>query len=350
MDELDKVMAAIGVRPLDRAQPKKPQSKRSEANAPVPKDPPRSTPKPTGHERGPQPAPAPQPPGPPNPEAQTKALLAEVERLKKEILEANVQAERIAKLEAELTRQTDMLDKERKSNEQLRAELEQVDNHRRSLQRSLDKRGEGSSGAPKPLALVSAMEKRGLRGDTEFDMVLLAFAQARLGARLGRYLVGLDPIALAEFLDEHLILHGNCPACPVPNGRAVVQVPRERCDLCGGSDIARSVRTFEDACMNHGKRRITIVGGSPRYHSQLRSLRVNKRLELRLVPGDSHGRNAQADLDWSDLLIIWGGTILDHSTSLAYSLLPKAREKLLVVPHRGIARMLDQVSEHLRDS
>jgi hypothetical protein len=348
MNEFDKVMAAIGVRPLDKSQPKKPQAKRG--TPPLPKEPVSPAARSSTAEPGPMPAPPPPKSGAPNSEAAIKALMAEVEELKKENAQLRLTTERVPSLEAELNVQTDLLAKERKSNEQLRAELDQVDSHRRSLQRSLDQRGEGSSATPKPLSLVAALEKRGLRGETEFDMVLAAFAQARLGARLGRQLVGIDPIAFTEFLDEHLILHGACPGCPVPNGRAVVQVPRERCDLCGGSDIARSVRAFEDACMNHGKRRITIVGGSPRYHSQLRSLRVNKRLELRLVPGDSHGRSAQADLEWSDILIIWGGTILDHSTSLAYSQLPKAREKLLVVPHRGIARMLDQVSEHLRDT
>ena len=123
------------------------------------------------------------------------------------------------------------------------------------------------------------------------------------------------------------------------------------CDTCGGSDIRREARRFVDACLNHGTTRVTIVGGSPKYHRQLRELVQHRVLKLRLVPGDARRslRQARDDLRGSDLVIIWGATVLDHATSAPYT---QQRElgRLHTVQQRGITSMLGAVVDHLSSS
>ena len=176
-------------------------------------------------------------------------------------------------------------------------------------------------------------------------------------ARQGKLRTFVDQLAptdaerLTRWLDEHTVLLGDCGDCPGADARAVLRVPRSRCEVCGGSDIRREARRFVDACLNHGTTRVTIVGGSPKYHRQLRELVQHRVLKLRLVPGDARRslRQARDDLRGSDLVIIWGATVLDHATSAPYT---QQRElgRLHTVQQRGITSMLGAVVDHLSSS
>ena len=201
----------------------------------------------------------------------------------------------------------------------------------------------GAIPPPRP-ALTALLEDRGLVGTDEASFALRAIGDARLGTSLLGLLEVQDPAATRAWLDERMALLCGRPDCPAPPGRAVVTVPPERCDVCGGSDIRRAVRRFIDACLITGLLRVVIVGGSPRYHRQLSELVTDQRVRLRLIPGDRRrsAKQAKADQEGADVVIVWGGTMLDHSVSELYGTGPA---RVVRVPHRGIARMLEQAAD-----
>ncbi|MCK6502822.1 hypothetical protein L6R53_05395 [Myxococcota bacterium] len=103
---------------------------------------------------------------------------------------------------------------------------------------------------------------------------------------------------------------------------------------------------FTRACARAGRHRVLIVGGSPAYHTALRERAAQGGPRLRLVDGEARRTLAQARRDEAkaDLLVIWGATILPHSTSELYG---RGALKPVRIPHRGIAGMLTKVAEAL---
>ncbi len=153
-----------------------------------------------------------------------------------------------------------------------------------------------------------------------------------------------DRVALvAENLDlDGIELGGAESSC------AVLRVSPERCEISGGSDIRVEFRRFVDACRKVAAERVTIVGGSPAYRKQLKTLAgpYHKELRLDLIPGNRRRerRRAESDVRSSSLVVIWGATELDHSVSDVYT---QGNAPVLRVPHRGISRMLSHVAESL---
>lgn len=94
----------------------------------------------------------------------------------------------------------------------------------------------------------------------------------------------------------------------------------EHCAICGGSASAAAVEEMVQACARGGVRRVCIVGGSPEYRHQLKAL-VAGRLELRLIDGtvSRTQKQASADIQWAAIVILWGGTQLDHKVSNLYT-------------------------------
>ena len=116
---------------------------------------------------------------------------------------------------------------------------------------------------------------------------------------------------------------GDCRAkAPgVAAGLTIVEASApEHCAICSGSASAAAVEEMVQACAAAGARRLCIVGGSPEYRQQLTAL-VAGRLELRLISGTVARRKKQAESDeaWADVVVIWGGTELDHKVSNLYT-------------------------------
>lgn len=229
--------------------------------------------------------------------------------------------------------------------ERLSAELDILDTERRGLQRRLQV-ATGEQPEPMP-ALGEALQRRGILGEDEAARVLSGLVEARRVGPLLRLLEAVDRDALHAFLDDRIVLHCGGEACPVVPGRAVVRVPASRCEICGGSDVQRSVRRFVDACLLSGLRHVLVVGGSPRYHRQFRELVQHHRLQLELVPGNARrtARQAQADMARVDVVIVWGATVLDHSVADLYKGGPA---RVLRVAHRGMSRMLELAATGLQ--
>lgn len=155
----------------------------------------------------------------------------------------------------------------------------------------------------------------------------------------------------AAVLSEKLYLHcqsTECVAAAAHSGRvSVLCDPKPHCMSCGGSDNQRAVADFVQA---FGRGKLCIVGGSPSVWEELERLFAG-RVELRLVDGTIRrtSDHAKADLEWADLVLLWGATELHHKVSMHYSNAPQpVKKKVVHVPKRGIAQLLAGALEHLR--
>ena len=136
-------------------------------------------------------------------------------------------------------------------------------------------------------------------------------------------------------------LQARATAAPAP---ALASDPLDAlAERAGDSDLGEAALALARACRAAGLRRVVIVGGSPNYRQQLREL-FGDALELRLVIGKERRTQAQAraDLVWADAVLLWGGTILDHSLSQLYR-----GENVHTFAHRGLAGMLRLAAEKL---
>jgi hypothetical protein len=156
-----------------------------------------------------------------------------------------------------------------------------------------------------------------------------------------------------SLLDAQLYRHCSTPACVAAaarSGRTPVPIAhRTGCTSCGGSDNRRAEEALVSACQRAGIRRVAIVGGSPSVREELRDA-LSARLELRLVDGTERRTLAQArlDIEWADLVLLWGGSELDHRVSTLYTgASPALRRKLVHASKRGIAALLESAVLHL---
>lgn len=133
-----------------------------------------------------------------------------------------------------------------------------------------------------------------------------------------------------------------------PADQIVVDASRPAdCAICRGSSNQNEVGRAVEALAASGLRRVVVVGGAPSTREELRSL-VGDRLELRLVEGTDRrtSRDASADLTWADLVVVWGGTELDHKVSKLYT---DARSlNVVTCPRRGIAALAETMSAAAR--
>lgn len=159
----------------------------------------------------------------------------------------------------------------------------------------------------------------------------------------------------AELLGARFILHCPTPECVAfarASGREPLAcTPKATCARCGGSDNQRAVRDLLDACRARGVGKVVVVGGSPAVHEELTRLLAGSPVALRLVDGTERRTidRARADVEWADLVLVWGGTELHHKVSMQYtSVPPPLKRKVVHVPRRGIAQLLAGAVEHLR--
>lgn len=142
-----------------------------------------------------------------------------------------------------------------------------------------------------------------------------------------------------------------CQQMARASGREPLPVdPRSHCEHCGGSNNRRAETAFLDMCLRHQVRRVVVVGGSPAVREELKE-RLGQRLELRVVDGTERrtGNQAQGDLEWADLVLVWGATELHHKVSTHYTQPGTPhRHKVVHVVRRGVAALLEAGMTHLK--
>lgn len=132
-------------------------------------------------------------------------------------------------------------------------------------------------------------------------------------------------------------------------GRKLLPALEERhCAVCGGSNNARAVARMTRLLESRGIRRVLVVGGSPASRVELESLLAGA-VDLRLVSGtDRRTRDeAQRDLGWADLTVVWGGTQLDHKVSNLYTHGRARPGTVLSLQRRGVEALAAFVADHL---
>ncbi|HEY5477448.1 MAG TPA: hypothetical protein VIK11_12130 [Tepidiformaceae bacterium] len=132
----------------------------------------------------------------------------------------------------------------------------------------------------------------------------------------------------ADLLAVHLVRACDQPACQraapaiSPAHRLVVlTTSKNGCEVCGGSNNRSAATAFVEAARRAGVGRVLIVGGSPVHHRELSRL-AGSAVEFRFVDGAEGNhtkRDALANLQWADALVIWANTPLPHSVSVSYT-------------------------------
>ncbi|MBI3185899.1 MAG: hypothetical protein HYZ28_27505 [Myxococcales bacterium] len=173
--------------------------------------------------------------------------------------------------------------------------------------------------------------------------------------RPGKQRISNEKLPRAEALVlGRFFLHCGNPECEAEaqaSGRQpLLCEPKSRCGRCGGSDNRKAEVAFLEACRSHAVKRLVVVGGSPAVREELESA-LGGALGLRAIDGTERRTQdrARSDLEWADLVLIWGGSELHHKVSLLYTQVPPAmRRKVVSVAKRGVAALLAAAVEHLR--
>jgi hypothetical protein len=182
-----------------------------------------------------------------------------------------------------------------------------------------------------------------------------AALQEALLTRPGKTRMSDEKLArAAALLGSHFSLHCPSAACAAAARRTgrepLPAATKALCAHCGGSDNARAAEELVSACTQAGIRRLLVVGGSPAVREELNST-VGSALELRTVDGTERRtqERARSDLEWADLVLLWGATELDHKVSAHYARPPPAlRRKVVHVARRGIAALLGAAVQHIQ--
>lgn len=217
------------------------------------------------------------------------------------------------------------------------------------LKRSLaDAEGQLNATERARTSLADALIQRGCVDASEMLAVLNGLLLQRPREFLDS-LVLADPHALAKVMVDRVAFVSSAVDFEPDKNTVVVRVSKQRCEICAGSDVAASFHGFVQACIDHDVSRVTIVGGSPAYRRQLSTLaeQTVDAPKLNLVSGTRRreGRKAESDMRSSDVVVIWGGSELDHSVAQVYR---GNGARILKIGHRGIARMLQLVRSSLR--
>lgn len=141
-----------------------------------------------------------------------------------------------------------------------------------------------------------------------------------------------------------------CAQMANASGREPLLVePRSHCESCGGSNNRKAVADFVEACRRKGVKHVVVVGGSPAVREELEA-QMGGQVQLRMVDGTERhtAEKARYNLEWADLVLVWGATELHHKVSGHYTGGPPAvSRKVIHVTRRGVAALLSEAITHL---
>jgi hypothetical protein len=198
------------------------------------------------------------------------------------------------------------------------------------------------------LALDELLADLGYGTDAARQLALGALVEAGLTHKRKSRISAAKLDAVNAVLAEHFAIacaRAACRSAASATGKHLIHAARPTdCSICGGSANESAIDRAVTALLERGMRNVVVVGGSPATLEELRSL-VHDRLELRLVPGTDRrtSTDAKADLAWADVVVVWGGTQLDHTVSKLYT--DGKHDHVVTCGRRGIEALAETVSE-----
>lgn len=150
-----------------------------------------------------------------------------------------------------------------------------------------------------------------------------------------------------QVLHEQLARSCGAAECEgAANGREVVRVPREWCEVCGGSRNRRAGQAARQAMLATGTRRVLVLGGTPATLRGLQECLQGGAVEVRGIDGTAGVRptaTVEADLAWADVLVVWASTPLPHKVSVPYTTRARGRLPTITVPRRGVEAVCQEL-------
>lgn len=128
--------------------------------------------------------------------------------------------------------------------------------------------------------------------------------------------------------------------------RKPIVVAKEKCEVCRNSNLKQKFLKVSRLFERRGVKRLLVVGGSNTYHTQLRDLFAGTGVETRFVEGDNKSHSTKqvlANKNWTQVIVIWGPTILRHNISDMYLRGDKEGFKLIVVRNRGLGAFFEEL-------
>lgn len=245
--------------------------------------------------------------------------------------------------------------------EAVRAELEAVHadlkSQRRARERDkadhdrtvVDLKTEAEAARTEPLRAL--LDDRGVQSPEELRQVLACLLDEDRAGLTTRSLRVAGPDRFARVLKQRLLLWCGDDACVTDHpedGRIVVAHPG-RCEVCKGSTIHRAALSFVEVCRRAGFKRVTIAGGSPAYRTAIQDA-IGGAFDVRVVlDGERNAAQAQADVDGSDLVVVWLATEVSHRFTGLYTAIRDGDQdgKVLRCDIRGISRMFQLATAHV---
>ena len=138
----------------------------------------------------------------------------------------------------------------------------------------------------------------------------------------------------------------DCASLGDDQGRERVVVSSGGCEICGGSNNRRAVLAMGERLRKHKATKLLIVGGTPSLHQELTALCRPQGVELRMIEATERvqtQRDAIGNMNWADVMVIWGSSPLPHKVSQLYTSDPPAGLRVIKVSRRGIEAVCQEI-------
>lgn len=193
------------------------------------------------------------------------------------------------------------------------------------------------------------LSELGFAADDAYEKARQALETAKLtNRRKKRINESKRPLVEALLTERFLVTCGNDACDARSSGREVIAAAApEQCAVCAGSANRRTLDTARELARQADIAHIVVVGGAPRVHEELRRL-TPPEWTVRIVVGTLRrtAEQARSDMQWADLIIVWGATELDHKVSELYT--AHRDPRCVVINRRGLSSLFDAVSEHAK--
>jgi hypothetical protein len=199
------------------------------------------------------------------------------------------------------------------------------------------------------IAIADLLENEGFTGPAAIR-ARAVLEEAGL-TRPGKVRIAVSKVDRAgEILSDRLARWcGNRACADAAQGREIVHVPASDCEACEGSRNRSAGRMAARALRAQGVSRVLVLGGSPATQETLRRV-LGEGFEVRCIDGTNGTRPQKrvwADLDWAEIMVIWGSTYLPHKVSRQYTEHVPLGLRVVQVGRRGVEAVCQELGRQL---